>query len=186
MTIETPRLILREFTAEDLPAVIGYYCDPEVNRHMIWGQKTAEEAAEYLAWAMACQSGQPRRTCELAVTQRESGGVIGGASIDITSDFHREAEIGYYLARAHWVRGYATETARALVAFGFGQIGLHRIWATCAPANLASAHVLEKCGMTREGYLRAHRLRKDGTWRDSFLYAILEDEFRASGCGAAQ
>lgn len=180
MFLETPRLALRELTQEDLPAVIAYYCDPEVTAHMEWGPLiTREEAAGYLAWAMACQGEQPRRTYELAVTLRETGEVIGRGELEISNAAHREADIGYLLARAHWGRGYATEIAQALVAFGFGQIGLHRIWATCAPANQASAHVLEKCGMTREGYLRAHRLRKDGMWRDSLLYAILEDEFRA-------
>jgi len=50
--------------------------------------------------------------------------------------------------------GYATEAARAIVAFGFDTLGLHRIAATCVADNAASAHVLEKIGFRREGRLR--------------------------------
>jgi RimJ/RimL family protein N-acetyltransferase len=59
--------------------------------------------------------------------------------------------------------------------FGFRQLDLHRIYATCRPANVASQRVLEKVGMHREGHLRRHRWMK-GRWQDSYLYAILKDE----------
>ncbi len=178
LPIETSRLILRELAASDLPSVISYYCDPEVTAHMVWGPvNTPEDAANYLNWAIACQNAQPRRTWELAVTLRGTGEVIGSVELEISNAAHQEGEIGYLLARAHWGRGYATEAARAITAFGFDQLGLHRIWATCSPANPGSARVLQKCGMAREGHLRAHRLLKDGTWRDSLLYAVLENEY---------
>ncbi len=184
MLIETPRLILREFTADDLPAMITFFSDPDVGRY-IGGQWSTEEAQKYLQGIMAGQTQQTRHTWELSVALRSTGEVIGSAELVVTNAAHREAEIGYMLARAHWGFGYATEAARALVAFGFDSMGLHRIWATCEPANLGSAHVLEKCGMIREGHLRANRLHKDGAWRDRFLYAVLEDEYRAA-CGEPQ
>jgi hypothetical protein len=74
-----------------------------------------------------------------------------------------------------WGKGYATETANALVDFGFDKLNLHRVFATCDPANTASAHVLEKIGMKREGRMREHMWAR-GKWRDSLLYAILEHE----------
>ena len=63
----------------------------------------------------------------------------------------------------------------AIVEFGFSKLGLHRIFGTCDPANTASVRLLEKVGMQREGHLREHKWGK-GKWRDSFLYAILEQE----------
>ncbi len=80
-------------------------------------------------------------------------------------------------SRGFWEKGYATEASRALMDFGFAELGLHRIFATCDPANTASAHVLEKLGMKREGRLREHKWSK-GKWRDSFLYAMLEQEWK--------
>ena len=88
-----------------------------------------------------------------------------------------EGWIGYSLNRKFWGQGYATEAAEALVKFGFGQLNLHRIFATCDPFNVASARVLEKAGMQREGHFRQHKWVK-GKWRDSLLYAILDCEWR--------
>jgi ribosomal-protein-alanine N-acetyltransferase len=67
-----------------------------------------------------------------------------------------------------------------MIGFGFGELGLHRIWTDCVVENRASAHVLEKCGMSCEGRLR-HLSHRAGAWRDHFVYAILEDEFRQAG-----
>jgi RimJ/RimL family protein N-acetyltransferase len=62
------------------------------------------------------------------------------------------------------------------VGFGFETLALHRISATCDVDNVASARVLEKLGMKREGHIR-HTARRKGEWRDSYLYAILEPEW---------
>lgn len=74
-----------------------------------------------------------------------------------------------------WSKGYATETAKALVEFGFKKLCLHRVFATCDPENTASARVLEKTGMKLEGHIREHKLVK-GKWRDSLLYAIINQQ----------
>jgi RimJ/RimL family protein N-acetyltransferase len=66
--------------------------------------------------------------------------------------------------------------AQLLLRFGFREMHLHRIFATCDPRNLASARVLEKIGMLYEGRMREVMLIRDG-WRDSALYAVLEDEW---------
>jgi RimJ/RimL family protein N-acetyltransferase len=88
---------------------------------------------------------------------------------------HREADVGYGLRRDVRGRGLATEAARLMLRFGFRDLGLHRVFATHHPDNAASAHVLTRLGMTREGVLREHRFA-NGTWRDSILYSILEHE----------
>ena len=74
------------------------------------------------------------------------------------------------------LQGYAQEAARALMDAGFREIGLQRIFATCDQRNKASARVMERLGLRREG---AFRLSKyiQGEWCDEFLYAILAEEF---------
>ena len=175
-TLETERLILREFEESDLQAIHEYASDPEVVRYMEWGPNTEKDTREFLQRAFDQRRKQPRTDYGLAVILKAETGLIGSGGIYIASQAHNEAELGYCFNRRFWGHGYATEAARAFVAFGFRELGLHRIYATCAPANAASARVMEKTGMQREGHLREHRWQK-GRWRDSYLYAILEREW---------
>jgi len=112
----------------------------------------------------------------LAITLKETGQLIGGCSLHKNKD--EGASIGYTLNRQFWGKGYTTELARALLTFGFTQLNLHRIFALCDEENRTSAHVLEKIGMRREGHL-IQDIRLKGQWRNSYLYAILEPEWRA-------
>ena len=90
-----------------------------------------------------------------------------------------EGEIWYLVEPESWGKGIATEAAKHLLDFGFGELGLHRIWATCLPENPASARVLEKVGMRKEGFLVGN-LKIHGVWKSSFLYATLAEEWRQS------
>ena len=88
-------------------------------------------------------------------------------------------ELGYWIAREHWGRGFATEAARAVLAFGFTHLGVHRVEAHCVAENTGSAHVLEKIGLQLEGHLR-HKEFFKSRWWDTLVYAILEPEWRAA------
>jgi ribosomal-protein-alanine N-acetyltransferase len=180
-TLETERLILREFEESDLQAIQEYASDPEVVRYMEWGPNTEKDAREFLQRAFDQRQKQPRSDYGLAVVLKSENQLIGSGGIHIVNADHKEAELGYCFNRRFWGQGYATEAARAFVALGFAELGLHRIYATCDPANVASARVMEKIGMQREGHLRDHRWMK-GKWRDSYLYAILEQERDRKPC----
>ena len=173
----TARLTFREFEKADWPAVHAYASDPEVVRYMPWGPNTEAESRDFVRRQIQPQSDDPRYDFEFAVIRSDDGCLIGGCGIHHSGPPKRRGHIGYCFRRDAWGHGYGTEAARALVAFGFEALDLHRIFATCDPQNTASARVLEKAGMRREG-----RLRDDmwihGRWRDSFLYAILEHEWR--------
>ncbi len=119
----------------------------------------------------------PRTIYHLAIILRATDRLFGGCRIQIRNPAGGDGDIGYVLARDAWGQGFATEAARALIAFGFDRLALHRIWATCDVDNVASARVLEKLGMRREGHLR-QSVRRRGEWRDCYLYAILEPEWR--------
>src|SRR5262245_15644715 len=173
--LPTDRLILRDFVIGDWRAAHVYGADLEVVRYMEWGPNDEATTRAFIERVIAFQHTEPRRDFELAITLRPNGELIGGCGFHISDPQNRTGWLGYILAREHWGQGYATETARALLRFGFEQFGLHRIWATCDPRNTASAHVLEKIGMRREGHLRENKLQR-GSWRDSYLYAILEHE----------
>jgi RimJ/RimL family protein N-acetyltransferase len=90
----------------------------------------------------------------------------------VVSSEHRRGEIGYVLAREFWGHGYATEAARRLLTFGFDELDLHKITATCDPENRASVAVLTKNGMYQEGVLRDHVYVR-GQWRDRLLFGVI-------------
>jgi [ribosomal protein S5]-alanine N-acetyltransferase len=173
MQIETAHLLLRDVEQYDLFALHELDADPEVVRYVSYGPWTQEESQWDLAFHIEEQKTSPRTSYYLAVSLLEEGSPIGWCALDITSHKHREAELGYALNPRHWGCGYSTEAAQALLAFGWEQLGLHRIFATCHPENRASERVLQKIGMKKEGHLREHKWSK-GTWRDSLLYAIIE------------
>jgi RimJ/RimL family protein N-acetyltransferase len=177
--IWTERLVLRDLTEDDQKAVHSYASDPEVVRYMDWGPNTEQETVNFIQRSIAAQKEQPRTNYTLATVLKADNTLIGSCGIHISSPENKEGWIGYCLNRHYWGQGYATETASALVGFGFAQLSLHRIFATCVPANTASAHVLEKTGLKLEGHLREHRWVKC-VWRDSLLYATIDREWAES------
>jgi RimJ/RimL family protein N-acetyltransferase len=105
------------------------------------------------------------------------GELAGGAGITPHTDERRgSAEFGYWLGRAFWGRGIATEAARLLAAHAFADRALRRLEAHVFVANHASARVLEKCGFSREAVLREAYVERDGTVRDGLLYARLRSD----------
>lgn len=179
MELRTDRLLLREFVEADWRAVLAYQSDPRYLRYYEWEERTAEDARAFVRRCIGYQQESPRRKFQLAITLPESGQLIGSCGIRVRDPEARRADIGYELDPNDWGRGYATEAARAMLAFGFGPLGLHRIGANCLAENAGSAHVLEKIGMTREGCLRDNEWFK-GRWWDTLLYAILEGEYQAN------
>jgi len=109
------------------------------------------------------------------ITLPGSETAIGNCGVRTDEPGALVGDIGYELNPKYWGRGYATEAARAMLAFGFDTLGLHRVWAECVAGNLASRRVLEKLGMTLEGRLRENK-HIDGRWHDTLIYAILEHE----------
>jgi len=141
-----------------------------------WGPNSEDDSKNFVQRVVASQKEKPRRSFTLAVTLREKNTLIGACRISISDPQNREGSIGYIYNRDFWGRGYGTEAARAILDFGFDQLGLHRISAWCDVDNIASSRIMEKNGMQREGRLREFRSHQ-GKWRDSFLYSVLEHEW---------
>lgn len=178
LPIATERLVLRDFVESDWSAVHKYGSDTEVSQFMPWGPNTEGDTRAFIERSLAAQREKPRTAYELAVTLVDTGELVGGCGIRVSSASDRGADMGYCLRRDCWGRGLGTEASRAIVRFGFETLGMHRIVATCDVRNRASARVLEKTGMRREAHYQEDSLIR-GEWRDSYLYAILEREWRA-------
>jgi RimJ/RimL family protein N-acetyltransferase len=174
--LEGRRLLLRDLTPADLPAVHAYGSDPEAVRYQAWGPNTPEDSRAFLRAVMDAAAAEPRANYTLAIELVDGGDIIGTVSLLLHDAVHGQGELGYFLNRAAWGNGYATEAAHLVLEFAFETLGLHRVYATVDPRNAASVRVLQKLGMTQEGHLRETMLLRDG-WRDSLLFSLLDREW---------
>lgn len=176
MNLTTQRLVLREFVETDWEAVLAYQSDPLYLRYYAWTGRTEAEARGFVGWFLADQHEQPRHRFQLAI--EAEGRLIGNCGVRVNDPILREGNIGFELDSRYWGNGYATEAARELMRFGFKELDLHRIWASCVAENHGSARVLEKLGMRQEGYFR-EKEHYQGRWWDQRLFAMLNHEWSA-------
>lgn len=174
--LETERLRLRAFTLADAPTVQRLAGAAEVARTTLnIPHPYPDGAAE--TWIGTHADAAARGTAyTFAVTRRETGELLGAIGIHPVAT-HARAEIGYWLGVPYWNQGYMTEAARRVVRFGFEELGLNRIQATCLPSNRASGRVMEKAGLTYEGTLRQYVCRR-GTFQDVALHALLRTDWQ--------
>jgi RimJ/RimL family protein N-acetyltransferase len=126
--------------------------DLAVVSYMKWGPNTPEETQAFLREARASTDVSPRRRYAFAVVCSDSVRLIGSIELRVVSGEHPRRD---WLCSGTLVgHGYATEATRRLLAFGFNELGLHKISAICDPQNRASVAVLTKNGMHQEGVLR--------------------------------
>lgn len=176
MTCNREIVHLREMEEHDWKAVHRYASQEKVSQFQPWGPNDEEESRTYVKQAIEDAHKEPRSRFVFAVMVKERNGLIGAGEFHISDFTNKVGEIGYVINPDYWGMGFATETAKQLIGFGFEQLNLHRIYATCDPRNIASSKVLKKAGMIEEGRLREDILLKDG-WRDSLIYSILEQEW---------
>lgn len=176
MISRTERLLLREFSLDDWPAVLAYHRDPRYLRFYPDEHGTEPEVRKLVRMFVDWQAEAPRQRFQWAVVLPGDGRIVGNCGVRMRSAEEGEADIVFELHPDHWGKGYATELARALLCFGFNGLGLRRVSAQCVAENEASAHVLDKVGMRREGRLERH-FRMKGRWWDTLLYGILRSEW---------
>jgi RimJ/RimL family protein N-acetyltransferase len=171
--IKTPRLTLRPPVLADADAIFTEYAqDAAVSKYMIW--RPHENVASTRDFIRRCIRGwEEGSSYPWVITLTESERLIGmieGRVKEYTMD------LGYVLARSCWGRGYMSEAARPIVDWGLAQCGIFRIWAVCDVNNPASARVLEKIGMQREGVLRRWGLHPNVSDepRDVYCYSIVK------------
>jgi ribosomal-protein-alanine N-acetyltransferase len=168
-TIVTERLVLRRPTPADAEAVHAYGGDPDVTRYLVFPTHTSLADAETFLAGCGPRWAAGEEYCWL-ITPRGRNPAIGSIACRVRG---HAIDIGYALARAHWGRGYATEAGRAVVAWAADLPGIYRVWAVCDVENTASARVLEKLGMSREGLLRRWLIHPNVSPepRDCYVYA---------------
>lgn len=174
-TLETERLRLRCFELSDAPYVQVLLNDPEVIGTMIDLSLPFSLADAQTMIANGHRAFQEGSAYVFAITRRSNGDLVGYADIEVQAA-HRRGEIAYWIGKPYWWQGYATEAAKAIIRFGFEDLGLNRIYAFVLTRNTASAHVLQKAGLTHEGTLR-HSVRKNDVFENVDFYGLLRQDW---------
>lgn len=173
--LRTERLVLRAMRRGDWRDMYEYAKEPCVTKYLLWDVHASEEyTCRYLDYVVSRY-----RTAEFtdwAVTLKDTGKMIGTCGFTRIDTDHEKAEIGYVLNPAHWGQGIAAEAVRAVIAFGFERLALHRIEAKFIKGNDRSLRVMEKCGMSFEGY-RRDAMRIKGEFKTIGCCALLRQEY---------
>jgi len=168
--IQTHRLALRPITRGDTHAIFRYASSPTVTRFVEFAQHTALQDSE--TFALECERAWGSGTAApWAIVLRTTDEFVGVIELRLRPP---KADFGYVLDEAFWGHGYATEAATAVVNWAIAQPAIDRVWATCDPANRASARVLEKAGLHCETRLEswAARPQHGQAAGPSLLYAL--------------
>ncbi|MCD0449336.1 GNAT family N-acetyltransferase [Actinocorallia sp. API 0066] len=179
VTITGERVVLREFTEDDVDAVLAVYGDPVVTEHLSFDPRERGQVVRTIETVTRAARAEPRTEYSLAVAFADTGRCIGFArlAVDSTHPGQSSAQLGFAVRADLWGRGLGEETVRLLLRLGFEGLGLHRLWGARSPENTASDQLMRKLGMIEEGRIR-HHLKIGDAWRDSIVHSILEDEWR--------
>jgi RimJ/RimL family protein N-acetyltransferase len=175
--VTAPPIRLRPLTYEDWPRVHEWASVPEVSRYQDWGPNTEADTQAFARAAVQGWSHHPRRQHVWAAVDADDV-PVGSCEVNLRGP--GVAEIGYVVHPDLWRRGLGRAVATLVRDVSFELLDAHRLHATCDPRNLASAAVLRGIGMVREGTLRENIRLRDG-WRDSAVFGLLREEWRALG-----
>lgn len=171
------RIMLRRFTLADLTTFVAYRSNPEVARYQGWeAPYPLADGKRMISKMLDEHPDTAGQWYQYAMVLRSTSELIGDCAAGIDAEDERQAEIGFTVRPEYQGRGYATEGARTLLRYLFEARAKHRVTARCDVRNTASARVIERLGMRREGYLRESNWSK-GEWADEFLYAMLDHEW---------
>jgi ribosomal-protein-alanine N-acetyltransferase len=176
LIFETDRLIIRDFTLEDIEVIQQLVQEPEIYKYQHWGPNAPEDTSNFINMAINQQKESPRISYEMAIVEKETKMLLGAIGIRVKSSIHKKGDIGYWVRYDNWGKGIMTEAAQGVLKFGFEKLDLNKISATAAPLNIGSLKVLEKIGMSEEGFLKSDLFVR-GNYRDSVMMAILKNEW---------
>jgi [ribosomal protein S5]-alanine N-acetyltransferase len=174
--LQTPRLLLRKLRMEDAADMFEYAQDAEIAASGLWlpYTKLQQSADDIAADLKAYEVGT---ALDWAVEHGADRKMIGRINL---GDYHRRdqrADLGYAYNRRYWGQGYATEAARAVLAFAFGSLGLNRVGAVVLPDNLGSITVLTRLGFQQEGVQRQFTQLR-GRPEDLLCFSLLRAEWQ--------
>ncbi len=176
--LESPRLILRPFRLDDALTVQRLAGERDIAATTLAIPHPYEDGAAERWIAPQREAFEKDESVTYAVTLRDTGDLVGAIGLAIAREFDR-AEMGYWIGKPYWGRGYCTEAARSVLGYAFGPLGLNRVHACHFARNPASGRVMQKVGMLYEGCQRQH-VKRWGQYEDLERYGMLRADFEAA------
>ena len=174
-TIETKRLLLREFMVEDAEAMFqNWASDKEVTKFLTWPAYTRLDTSIHMLNEWTTSYEKPD-FYQWAIVPKNLNEPIGSISVVSINEKTQMAEIGYCIGRPWWNRGITSEALSAVINFMFDQVGANRVQAKHDVNNPHSGLVMKKCGMKYEGTLRSAAVNNQGVC-DVSIYALLKSD----------
>ena len=177
-TIETDRLILRQFKYSDDDAMLKYWIADEKIQSMYSEPvyTTKEEVKELLDKYISSYAKDDYY--RWAIISKDNNECIGQIAFFLVDSKNHFAEIEYCIGSDFQCKGLATEATKAIIKYGFEKIKFHKIQICHKSINIPSKRVIEKCGFHFEGVFRDF-FYMNGEYVDRLYYSILESEYLA-------
>jgi ribosomal-protein-alanine N-acetyltransferase len=177
--LESERLLLRRFTAEDAGAMFeNWASDPEVTKYLTWPAHTSVEVSKTVL-ADWIPNYERSDYYHWIIALKENGDMpVGSIGAVLQDDATEMVHIGYCIGRKWWNNGITSEALALLVAYFFNEVGVNRIESRHDPRNPHSGNVMKKCGLLYEGTHREADHNNQGIC-DAAVYAILANDYQA-------
>lgn len=177
MKIQTQRLIIRPFKALDAQRIYEVCSDYDIAKMTLSLPipYLLEHAVGFIDYAKKALKQETSYECAVCYKDNPNK-VIGCIGITNINKVAKRAELGWWVDKAEWNKGIATEAARAVINFAFKQLNLHTLHARHFECNPASGRVMQKCGMKYVGTLRDFESRL-GKFNNVLYYDIIDTEF---------
>jgi [ribosomal protein S5]-alanine N-acetyltransferase len=175
--LHTERLVLRPFSKSDAPSVQNLANNKEVAE--IIGLPKPYLLKHALDWIdIQPELFEKEIEYPLAIVQKRTDELVGTITLRVDKD-NQKGELGYWIGRTFWGKGFATEAVKRMMLFGIEALELNKICASALSRNIGSITVLQKAGMVKEGVLKQDRLIL-GTFEDIEIFGILKKDFELS------
>lgn len=173
--ITTNRLTLRKVQADDIPFLIKYANNKAISGNILnvphpYGE---EDAIFWINFVL--QGFKNKERFVFAIISRENNEFVGAIGLHLGGK-HDTAEMGYWIGEPFWSQGIMTEAVKAVLKFGFEELGLNKIYATHFTDNMASGKVMVNNGMVKEGELKDH-YKVDDIYKSVIQYRLLKQEY---------
>ena len=176
--IETERLILRRFEYTDDEAMLKYWiADEKIQSLYSEPVYTTKEAVKELL-DKYISSYEKDDYYRWAIIEKTTGECIGQIAYFLVDSKNQFAEIEYCIGSEFQCNGFATEATKAVIAYGFDKMNLHKVQICTKTINLPSKRVIEKCGFTYEGTLRDY-FYLNGEYVGRLYFSILREEYKS-------
>ena len=176
VNFKTERLNLRPISENDIKNIHKLHSLAETDKYNTLGIPNNIRETEIIVEKWIFENNlEHNKSFTFAIELNNEEEFIGIIGINLGKEKYKNAEVWFKIDHNYWNKGYATESLKEIISFGFNNLKLHRIEAGCAIENIGSINVLEKVGMLREAHTRQLLPLKSG-WSDNYGYAILSTD----------